>query len=304
MDTLARTEARRSQAIEDVGPGTGLRSLGSLRSILVHLDAGTHAQTRLRIARSLAQRHDAAVTAVYAAIPAAAQLPISIEGAAIGPAYALLEDVDRARRDAALARFETVRAEPGASLAWREEGGVSPFWSFARSGLYADLLVVGQHEPGAPDFGVPADFVESVIIQSGTPALVLPYIPVQPTFGTRALVAWKETAASARALRAALPLLQLASEVHVVSWYEDSDDETDLQHVASYLSRHGIGSRIHRSQANRVEVGDRLLSKAADVSADLLVMGCYGHSRARELVLGGATRTILRSMTLPVLMAH
>lgn len=304
MDSLARTEVRRPQVIADFESVTARRSLGALRSLVVHVDAGAHAGTRLRIARSLAQRHGARMTAVYAATSAAAQLPISIESAAIGPAYTFLADVDRARRDDARARFDAVCAEPGAAIDWQEESSLAVFRGFARRSLHADLLVLGQDDPGAPDVGVPADFVESVIIQSGTPALVLPYIPVRAALGTRVLVAWKETAASARALRAALPMLQLATEVRVVSWHHDGDDEPDLNAVASYLSSHGIASRVQNAPANDTEIGDRLLSTAADVSADLLVMGCYGHSRARELVLGGVTRTLLRSMTLPVLMAH
>ena len=303
MDTRTKTDATRSPAIADVKPPTALRSLGALRSLVVHFDAGPRAEARLRVARSLAQRHDATVTAVYAATPAAAQLPISIEGAAIGPAYTFLAELDRQRRDDALARFQAVRAEPGAPVEWQEEGGVTLFRSFARRALHADLLVLGQHEPRAADVGVPADFVESIVIQSGTPALVVPYIPVRKTIGTRVVVAWKETAASARALRAALPMLQLANEVHVVSWREEGDD-TDPNAVASYLSRHGVDSRVHDWPEKGGAIGDRLLSLASDVSADLLVMGCYGHSRARELVLGGVTRTLLRSMTLPVLMAH
>ena len=277
---------------------------GALQSLVVHADAGPHAEMRLRIARSLAQRHDAAMTAVYAATPAAAQLPVTIESAAIGPLYTLLADVDRARREDAKARFEAIRAAAGAPMAWEGAEGLAPFRSFARRALLADLLVLGQHDGGAPDVGVPADFVESVLMQSGTPALVVPYVPVQSTLGTCALIAWKETAASARALRAALPLLEFANEVHVASWHGDDEDETDPDAVAAFLGRHGIASRVRRAPAKGDEVGDRLLSLAAEVSADLLVMGCYGHSRARELVLGGATRTVLRSMTLPVLMAH
>jgi nucleotide-binding universal stress UspA family protein len=305
MQTLARPAARRSQLAVETEATTARRSLvGALRSLVVHVDAGPHTEARLRIARSLAQRHGAAVTAVYATTPAAARIPMTMESAAIAPLYTLLADMDRARRDDAMARFAAVRAAPGALLSWEEASGFAPFLGFARRALLADLLVLGQHDPGAQDVGVPADFVESVLIQSGTPALVLPYVAVQPTIGTCALVAWKETAASARALRAALPVLQFASEVHLVSWSDGDDDGADPNPAAAFLSRHGIPSRVRRSPAKSDEVGERLLSMAAEVSADLVVMGCHGHSRARELVLGGVTRTVLRSMTLPVLMAH
>jgi nucleotide-binding universal stress UspA family protein len=302
MDTLGKMDAKSSQITAGAAAARGSLA-GALQSLVVHVDAGPYAEARLRIAHSVAQRHDAAVTAVYAAIPAAGRLPITIEGAAIGPVYTLLADIDRTRREDARARFEVVRAASSAPLAWEEASDTAPLWSFARRALVADLMVLGQHDSGAPDVGVPADFVESVVIQSGTPALVLPYAPAPSTLGTCALVAWKESAASARALRAALPMLQFANEVHVVCWQE-GDDESEPNAVAAFLRRHGIACRTHRSKAKSLDVGEMLLSKAADVSADLLVMGCYGHSRARELVLGGVTRTVLRSTPLPVLMSH
>jgi len=173
-------------------------------------------------------------------------------------------------------------------------------------GRYADLLILGQHDPDNPlPACLPQDFCEAVLIDSGRPALVVPYIGVPATFGKVALVAWKNTRESARALSAALPMLLRCEHVHVVAWDEGdgSDREAPLD-IERYLCRHGIGIRIHRRDAAPKNIGDALLSLVADTSANLLVMGCYGHSRAREWVLGGATRAVLKSMTVPVLMAH
>jgi nucleotide-binding universal stress UspA family protein len=145
---------------------------------------------------------------------------------------------------------------------------------------------------------VPADFVEAVVIDSGRPAIVVPYAGTFGAIGETVLIAWKPTRESARAVSAALPLLQRAKQVHVAGW--DSEPR-DLEH---FFYHHGIDAVFHREGQAPAHVGEYMLSRAAELGADLLVMGCYGHSRARELVLGGASRTVLESMTLPVLMVH
>jgi nucleotide-binding universal stress UspA family protein len=167
-------------------------------------------------------------------------------------------------------------------------------------------LILGQHDPdNPPQACLPQDFVEAVLIDSGRPALVVPYIGAPASFGKVALVAWKNTRESARALSAALPLLRHCEQVHVVAWDEGDGSEREAPlDIERYLCLHGIGIRMHRRDAAPASIGDALLSLVADTSADLLVMGCYGHSRAREWMLGGATRAILKSMTVSVLMAH
>ena len=119
-------------------------------------------------------------------------------------------------------------------------------------------------------------------------------------------MAWKNTREAAHAVSAALPFLCRSERVHVVAWRDvDEEGETNAPlDIEQYLRSHGVTATMHRHQDRPVEVGDALLSMVADVGADLLVMGCYGHSRAREWVLGGVTRTVLGAMTVPVLMAH
>jgi len=269
--------------------------IDALQSLLVHVDASTHSAARLRAARRLAQQCDATLTALYAVKPAFIDLPLEV--AAGAATVAMLQQLDDERRAQALALVEQVRAEPGPPLSWAQTEG-EPLRGFVQRALYADLVVLGQHDPDNPASGVLPDFVQSVLISSGTPGLVLPYTDSAAAIGRRVLVAWKETPSSMRALRAALPLLRQAEQVHVASW-----GEVDQAAVGLLLQRHGVQPRM-QCFAETDEVGALTLSLAADLSADLLVMGCYGHSRARELMLGGATRTILKSMTLPVLMAH
>jgi nucleotide-binding universal stress UspA family protein len=152
---------------------------------------------------------------------------------------------------------------------------------------------------------VPKDFVESVILESGKPTLVVPYAGHYPSVGHNVLIAWKPTRECAHAVAAAVPLMERAVRVHVVSWGVDTflPAETTFG-VVRYLRWHGIEATAQRYEDVPDDLGEILLSRAADEAADLLVMGCYGHSRIRELVMGGATRVVLKSMTVPVLMAH
>ena len=286
--------------------------MNSLRSILLHLDASPRSAVRLRLARTLAAQHEARVTALYGVTPAFLTLPLAI-GDGSAAMVPVLEQIDADHRAAARATFERERGSSASGeLLWAELGTEPVIPGFTAQALFADLLVLGQHDPGdAEAAGVPADFVGSVLVGSGKPALVVPYAGAFTGIGADVLVAWKPTREAARAVACALPLLQRARSVHVVGWSADAGAATPVDRpgrldLAGYLRLHGVEPklRLHGGAPSDVGVGESLLSLAADVGADLLVMGCYGHSRARELVLGGATRTILRSMTVPVLMAH
>jgi nucleotide-binding universal stress UspA family protein len=276
-----------------------------LTQLLVHLDATAHTSQRLAVARAIAQGQGAALTALYAVTPALVEIPFAPDA---GPNVAqVLCELDDERRAKAHAGFERANLN-GLRAAWAEVRDYPIVPAVARQALYADLLVLGQHDGSDPaSTGVPSDFVESVLAASGKPALVLPYTGASGSLGETVLVAWKPTREAARALSAAVPLLQRAQRVHIVSWARDEDENIsgDGLDLDGYLKLRGIEPIWHREGGGEPDsLGDLLLSRAADLSADLLVMGCYGHSRAREWVLGGTSRTILQSMTLPVLMAH
>lgn len=275
----------------------------SLTQLLVHLDASEGAAQRLDVARRIAQSHGAAVTALYAVTPALLVVPFAPEaGASVATTLRDIDDERRASARAALARSLTT---PGVHAAWAEVQDYPILPAFSRQALYADMLVLGQHDPSAPSPGVPFDFAESVIAASGKPAIVLPYSGVPPAVGETVVIAWKPTREAARAVSAAVPILQRARRVHVLSYTDEEEAiggaRLDLD---GYLKLRGIQPVWHREGSEPEFVGELLLSRAFDLDGDLLVMGCYGHSRAREWVLGGTSRTVLRSMTLPVLMAH
>lgn len=277
--------------------------MSSLRTILVHLDAGPHGAARLRAARRVAARHGASVAALYAATPAFMAMPMDLAAAAASAAVDALISIDEGRMQAARRSFDEVCSEPGPAVEWREAREM-PVDPVVRQAYYADLLVLGQDDPSNLDNGVPGDFVQGVLMNSCKPALVVPYIDADAPIGDRVLIAWKESPEAAHAVTAALPLLRRAAQVHVACGTDEDGRAAPADRLLAYLRQHDVQAEAHRFQSAASDAGERLLSLAADVSADLLVMGCYGHSRARELVLGGATRTVLRSMTLPVLMSH
>ncbi|MES2992495.1 MAG: universal stress protein [Pseudomonadota bacterium] len=279
--------------------------MSTLRSLLVHLDPSPGCMRRLLLARALAARHGARVTALYASLPSALSAPYVM---AQGPAdlLATLQQLDIDHRDAARQRFDQALATDPGAVDWRELGVEPLIPGFATQALWHDLMVLGQFDPSDPlTTGVSADFVPSVLVASGRPALILPFVDMREPVGGSVLVAWKSTRESARAVSAALPLLQRAAQIHLVLADEPGTEPAHAAALEAYLRAHDVGGPVrHRPSLAAGSAGDALLSLAADVGADLLVMGCYGHSRARELVLGGASRTVLRSMTLPVLMAH
>ena len=277
----------------------------SFAQLLVHLDFTSHGKARLAVARAIAQAQGAAVSALYAVTPTLLGLPFAPDG---GPNVAsVLEQIDRERREPVKAAFDLVAATEDPRMTWAETTGFPIESSFAHQAFYADLLVLGQYDPSNPAYtGVPSDFVESVLVASGKPVLVLPYAGAPASVGETVVIAWKPTREAARAVAAAVPLLQRAKRVHVLSW---GDEEHEIQgaglSLEGYLKLRGVEATWHRTGgAEPEQPGELLLSRAFDLQADLMVMGCYGHSRAREWVLGGASRTVLRSMTLPVLMAH
>lgn len=273
------------------------------QSILVHMDASPRCAVRLALARELAREHGAAaLIALIALQPLPAAVPLAMD---IG-APPLLGEIDPEHRRQARATFDALLETGDAALTWAEVPDGPPATGMAQAALYTDLTVLGQHDPQDPaTYDVPADFVASVLLESGKAALVVPYAGHFSSLGRNVLVAWKPTRECARAVATALPLLQRADRVHVVSWGTDNYTPAETTFgIVRALHWHGIEATADRYPDVPDDLGAILLSRAADQGSDLLVMGCYGHHRIRELLLGGATRTVLESMTLPVLMAH
>lgn len=272
----------------------------SYKTILLHLDDNPRRTERLQLAFTLAARFEAHLVGLFA-----------LETARI-PSYALAEAGDlirvieqkRRTETAIAAEREFRQAERRAAV--RTEWRVSlddAFQAVRLSARYADLVIAGQPEPEEPGQNA---FAGNLVLSAGRPVLFVPYAGRFPDAGSRVLVAWNASREAARAVTDALPFLQRAQTVEVVAFDPESGDHGDAPgaDIALYLARHGVKATAARQTVPELEIGPQILSRAADTAADLIVMGGYGRSRLREMVLGGATHALLEAMTVPVLMAH
>lgn len=274
----------------------------NIRHLLVHLDTSPACEARVALACALAQRFDAHLSGL--APTGWVQMPVDVGLAMGSPNYVQLsmEHLRRRAEDAA-ERFRT-RAQGLRSVdVVIDEQDAAP--SVVVHGRCTDLIVVGQHHPDDLMETGGGALAEQALMLSGRPVLVVPYIGAPDVTGQRILLAWKPTREAARAVADAMPLLQAAAHVDVVVFEEAGTpaNAAQLDALGAWLSRHGVRHTSAR-QPQVTDVGNALLSYAADRGSDLLVMGGYGHSRLREWVLGGATRSLLAQMTIPVLMSH
>jgi nucleotide-binding universal stress UspA family protein len=207
---------------------------------------------------------------------------------------------------AALDRFNELARRNGISAEARniEAGSSVAPDTFARIARRFDLSIVSQPRPDSS--GSDTMFVEAALFGSGRPVLIIPYIQTTGLKLERVMVCWDGSRSAARATADALPLLAKAGTTEVVTVTDGSADEDEIPGIdlAKHLARHGIDVELKRLVRGDIDTVDVILSHAADVSADLIVMGGYGHSRLREFVLGGVTRGLLKSMTTPTLMSH
>ena len=278
----------------------------SIKNLLVHVDNSKHCATRLDVAIGLARTYDAHLAGIYA-IPDPYIAPY-MAGGYIPPE--LIEDQIQRGREAA-ANAETMFLEhmnaAGIDAEWRcAEGNPSAVVSL--NARYADLTIIGQPDPddteGNPDPELPAE----VAMDAGRPILVVPYVGPGKTLGKQVMVAWNATREATRAVNDALPILETADRVSVLAVNPercgDEHGEIPCADIALHLARHGVNAEATQTVSKEIEIADVILSRIADTGTDLLVMGAYGHSRMRELMMGGVTRDLLRHMTVPVLMSH
>lgn len=275
-----------------------------LKDLLVYVDHDPACEARVDLALALAVQHEAHLTGLHVMtwprLPrfAQAELPpsfLDLQRQQLDERAGEAEDAFQAR-----ARRHGVRAE------WRvAEGDLTE--TVKLHARYADLTVIGQGLDLENAPGELADLPANLVLGVGRPLLVIPRYGSFDTLGQRVLIAWNGSREATRAVNDAIPLLARAARVTVLS--VDPDDNARRPRVPSadialHLARHGIAAEAASTRGVDLGVGDLLLSRAADLGADLIVMGAYGHSRVREMVLGGATRHLLQHMTVPVLMSH
>jgi nucleotide-binding universal stress UspA family protein len=277
----------------------------SYKDMLVVLDAAAASQGRIELAAALAERFAAHLVALYP-VPSQEFLRRggSFDTTLVEPLYREWRAAALAESEACRREFERAAGSRGVATEWRTftEGRDADPAVHAR---YADLTILGQQDPANAAARVRP---ERVALSCGRPLLVIPYAGHYPTVGRRVLVGWDASREATRAVADAMPFLAAAEAVTVLAIdpHQRSEAHGDVPgaDISLHLARHGVKATVERTVSAGVPPGDVLLSRAADIAADLLVMGAYGHSRVRELLLGGVTRTILESMTLPVLMSH
>ncbi|MBB3010052.1 universal stress protein [Cupriavidus alkaliphilus] len=275
-------------------------------TILVHLDASRRVYQRLHLATQLAVQFQSTLVGLLAVgKPDPAAMRYLVDGDRYLASYNEWQYQVGER-----ARHALLDATDGTAVTTK---WLAPDWATAATiqaeAHLADLVVLGQHDPADEDAYAEPAFVESIVLECGRPVLVVPYAGWFPGIGKTVLVTWNGSRESARAIHDALPLLRRAETVNVVSWTSSSPLTypwlSPPQYAAEWLARHGVTAQMLSYPVDAGEdIGQLLLSQAADRNADLIVMGAYGHSRIRELALGGVTRTLLRSMTVPVFMSH
>lgn len=278
-----------------------------IRTILVQAEPTAAGQQRLAVAADVARRHGATLFGMHVAefrvrVPRLGRLNHRDQFAPT----AGYDDAVQARRT-----FDAVARDAAApAMQWIEAGDDDPQQLFVRQACLADLTVLARQAIDSPrSASAPARFAERVLLASGRPALVLPATPENTTpdaANARTIViGWDGSAHAARAMHTALPWLRRAQAVHTLEAPElfaaPPDGALD---VARYLLLHGVAVTRHCKRAPSEDAGAALLALVDQVGADLLVMGCFGRSRAAEWLFGGASRSVLGSARVALWMAH
>ncbi len=277
-----------------------------IKDIVLHLSTRASNDATIDYAISVARAFEAHLTAVAFALDPF--IPPTMEMGNIVPPDWI--DQERAQAQAAaaaaIARFEEAARRNAIAFDARllEASLAGAGETFGEMAARYDLSIVRQTEPGR----LPLEelIVEAALFDSGRPVLVVPYIQKAALKLDRVLVCWNGSPNAARAVGDAMPFLHRAKavEVAIVLGEAGRSDEIPGADIGEHLARHGLKVEVERLTAIKGDVTDTILSHAADAEIDVLVMGGYGHSRLREFVLGGVTRGILRTMTVPVLMSH
>lgn len=272
------------------------------KTLLVHLDNEPACATRTALALRLAREHGAHLVAL--APTGQIQIPVDVASSLFEPGYAIASGhYLRTRADQACEAFEAQARAAGLSSYEMRVDEADHALSVIAHARTADLVIVGQTDRDTPLGVVNRDLPERAVLGGGRPVLVVPFAGRFDTLGTNVVAAWNDSREAARALADALPLMQRAGKVSVLTQREAGQPEPSLAELLAWLGRHAIHAQAAH-EVSDLNFGDLLLSRAADFGADLIVMGCYGHARLTERVLGGATRSLLGQMTVPVLMAH
>ena len=276
------------------------------KNILIHLDHSSGCQNRLTTAFDIAKTFGAKLNGLFVVpdyvVPSYVEAQISVD---------LITDVTEkaiARAGEKLAEYQKLADDAGVSMESQViEGQVIPI--LREHSKYSDLLLLGQDQPDDPD-NASYGLADALLFEGGCACLVVPHSGKLATPGKRVLLTWNASRESARALREAMPFLSRAESVVVLS-SEPDDGNDDIarghphaQELSRLLESHGIDSVSSGISDPDISASEAIIGQAADMNADLIVMGAYGHARLREIILGGVTRDLLKQSSVPLLLAH
>jgi nucleotide-binding universal stress UspA family protein len=275
----------------------------SYKTVLVHVDESEHASERIKLAAGIAMAEHAHL--IGTAMTGASRYLVQTQ--MLAERYPNLKthlDFLRERALRGLEEFDITAQRIGIPSYEKrlvdDEAGAG----ICLQARYADLVVIGQNDPDELSPVVMPDFPEYVVLNSGRPVLVVPRTGNCDTIGKSVLVAWDASMQATRTVTNALPLLQRAQVVMVVSFNQDTrPSPSTTSDIAVWLGRHGVKVEVLQRKTSQ-RIGEALLSAAAEAESDLIVMGGYGHTRFREIVLGEVTRTMLDTTVVPVLMSY
>lgn len=277
--------------------------MSTFKNILVHVDDRQTAGERLEQCIALARKYGARVTGLYVGTFLAQNL--LVDAPPSGMLIEALETEQRERTERARSLFEQKTAGADVACEFHVEEGSPVHWLASYAG-YADIVVVGRTygDDSLPGTGGVAG---DLVLACGRPVLAVPGGGARSLSAERILIAWNGSREAARAVNDARPFLDHAVNVEVVTVEPGTDASgggAGGAELCRYLSRHGIKATPVVLPSAKTGVAEALLAQAEQTSADLVVLGAYGHSRLRELVLGGVTRHLLKHATLPLLLSH
>ena len=274
----------------------------TIRSILAVADGGTTTQATLETAVTAAKRFGAALDVLHVMADVNSVVPVigeGMSGAMVEQLMAAMAQTISSRAARAREAYQKVSTAADAKLSWREITGREAD-VVAAAGRLTDLIVIGR--PSGEAEAPLAATLDAALFDTGRPVLVASPTAARAIVG-RVALAWNGSAQAARVVAAALPILEAADHVSVLT-VGTIDSAATAQDLIAYLVRHDVRASHESVTAGSASTGAILLAHAEQTRADLLVMGAYGHSRLREMILGGATRDVLSAATIPVLMAH
>jgi nucleotide-binding universal stress UspA family protein len=291
----------------------------AIKDLLVCIDPTTAGDTRLKLALNVARANKAHLTGTFP-MPEAHGTRSGAAGFGRFPGMTGIAEEQASPGGAVSEVFHEAEVADRAEYRFKDElrlAGIDGEWHTLPDGdstelielaKSVDLTIMGQRPPSSGSDGAARYRPEDIVIAAGRPVLVVPYAGIFDTVGKRILVAWDGTREAIRALNDALPLLANAETVTVMFVGTTERDLEQyfpaLERIVRHLQRHGINATAEETLRSGLAVSDVLLSRAADLAADMIVAGGYHHSQLRETLIGGVSREFLQHMTVPVLMSH